>query len=66
MLSEEVKATINDAAKSIVPLKQQAIAALNKGLGKYQLSGASGARKHGDFFFSQELNPLGASQFCNE
>ncbi len=46
------------AAKSIVPLKKQAIAALNKGLGKYQLSGASGARKHGDFFFSQELNPF--------
>ena len=46
------------AAKSISPLKKQAIAALNKGLGKYQLSGASGARKHGDFFFSQELNPF--------
>ena len=33
------------AAKSIVPLKKQAIAALTKGLGKYQLAGASGARK---------------------
>ncbi len=46
------------AAKSIPPLKKQAIAALTKGLDKYQLAGASGARKHGDFFFSQGLNPF--------
>ena len=49
---------ISTAAKSIAPLKKQAIAALSKGLGKYQLAGASGARKHGDFFFSQGLNPF--------
>jgi hypothetical protein len=46
------------AIKSITPLKKQAIAALTKGLDKYQLAGASGARKHGDFFFSQGLNPF--------
>jgi hypothetical protein len=46
------------AARSIPQLKRQAIASLNKGIGKYQLAGASGARKHGDFFFSHELDPF--------
>ena len=45
------------AARSIPQLKRKAIAALNKGLGKYQLAGASGARKHGDFF-SNEFDPF--------
>jgi hypothetical protein len=53
------QANASPPPKILSPLKQhQAIAALNKGLGKYQLSGASRARKHGDFFFSQELNPF--------
>jgi hypothetical protein len=37
-----------DKAESIAPLKKQAIAALTKGIDKYQLAGASGARKYGD------------------
>ena len=46
------------STKDIGQLKSQAIAALNKGIGRYQLAGASGARKHGDFFFSRETNPF--------
>jgi hypothetical protein len=52
------------AARSIPRLKQDAIAALNKGLGNYALAGATGSRKHGDFFFSQGLNPF-ATYFPN-